>query len=54
MIRIQISKSTGKTTYIGKLGKRTVIDGIARRANLKDTIARAKVKGLKTKRIRVL
>lgn len=47
MIKIEISKSTGKATHVAKDGKRTEITALPPQASLKAVIARAKAMGLK-------
>jgi hypothetical protein len=46
MIKIEISKSTGKATHIDKDGKKTEITNLPPQANLKAVIVRAKAMGL--------
>ncbi len=49
MIRIQVSKSTGRTVHIDKNGKPTEITNLPPQASLKAILARAKAMGLSTR-----
>lgn len=49
MIRIQTSKSTGKTTHIDGNGRKTEISNLPPNASLKAILARTKALGLKVK-----
>ena len=49
MIRVEISKSTGRVTHVDQSGNRVVVDGLPPQANIKAIEARIKAKGLKVK-----
>lgn len=49
MIRVQISKSTGKVIHTDKDGKKTVVTGLPSQANLNVIKARIKAMGLPTR-----
>ena len=46
VVKIQISKSSGKVTHIDKSGKKTVVTGLPPQANNKAIEARLKAMGL--------
>lgn len=49
MIKVQISKSTGKIVDIAENGKKTLITGLPPQADLKAIKARRKAMGLPTR-----
>lgn len=49
MIRVQVSKSTGRVSHIDETGKATEVEGVSGRDNLKVILAKVKAKGLKEK-----
>ena len=49
MIRIQVSKSTGKIFHVDETDKVTEVEGVSSKDALKTILAKVKAKGLKEK-----
>ena len=49
MIRIQVSKSTGKVFHVDETDKVIEVDGVSNKNTFKTILAKVKAKGLKDK-----